>query len=316
MRLRPALYATSLALLPALVLAQARPGPSPTPDPDDLLPAAAAAMDACLLDYNNIRFDAAEAEARAAIAAQPGHPLPVIYLQGALVDHFEEALAAGDDGQREAVQAQMDQAGALALANVDAWDASHPATDPRGPIYRGIALGALSLVQLARHHYLSAYKTGKLANEALLLAKQRDPQAHAADLGLGQYLYYCGRLSGLLRFFLDLKGDIPGGIALLESGGRLGGRTAPLARIVLARILVDEEPDPARALPYVQELRDRYPDNWRYVALAQREALAVTQPAGVALAQGILAQVAAGWRPPDYAKLDLSPLSRASVPAR
>lgn len=305
------MYALLFALLPAASPAHAAADPTAPPDPDDLLPPAAALMDACLVDYNNLRFDQAEADAHGAIAAQPGHPLPVIYLQGALVARMDEALAADAGADTvDALQARMDAASTQALADADAWERAH--ADARGQVYKGVALGAVGLVQIARDRYLAAYKTGKRANEALLLAKQRDPQAHAADLGLGQYLYYCGRLGGVLRFFLSLKGDIPGGIALLESGGRLGGRTAPLARIVLARILVEEEPDPQRALPYVQELRRDYPDNWHYVAIAQREALALglDQPAGLALAQGIRAQVKTGWKAPPYAKLGLDALGQ------
>jgi tetratricopeptide (TPR) repeat protein len=310
----PTLTAALLALtlsLPAWA-AKPLPTPSPTPDLDGLLPQAAALMDACLRDYNNLRFDAAEAEARGAIAAQPGHPLPVIYLQGVLVESYHEAIAADASGASlDAIEAKLDAASVVAFANVDAWEREH--ADARGQVYRGIALGAQGLVQLAQHHYLAAYKTGKQANEALLLAKQRDPEAHAADLGLGQYLYYCGRLSGLLRFILALKGDIPGGIALLESGGRLGGRTAPLARIVLARILTEEEVDAPRALPYVQELRRVYPDNWHYMLQAQHEALALgLQDDGArALALGLQAQISSGWAAPEYAKLDLQPLFSA-----
>jgi hypothetical protein len=275
-------------------------------DVDGLSPQGGALLDACFDDYNRLNFDPAEAEAREAMAAQPELPLPVIYLQAVLVSEVQElTLGHADDS---AVRERFDQATVLALRLEAAWEKAHH--DGRGQNYLGISLGERGLVQLYRGHLLAAYKDGKRSNEALLLAQQRDPSLIEADLGRGQYLYYCGRLSGFLRLILVLHGDIPGGINLLQTCGVGGRRCAPLARLMLAGILTDDVPDYARALPYVQEAESRYPQNWSYDKLALDEArgLGLANPAALALVEAVSAQWDSGWRPPPYAALDPDPM--------
>lgn len=280
-----------------------------TADVDGLSPQNGALLDACFDDYNRLRFDQAEAEAREAMAAQPELPLPVIYLQGALTAEVQEMILAHVDDS--AVRKRFNQATALGLGLEAAWEAAHH--DGRGQDYLGISLGERGLVQLYHGHLLAAYKDGKRSNTALVLAQKRDPSLTEADLGRGQYLYYCGRLSGVLRLFLVLHGDVPGGMALLQTCAVGGRRCAPLARLVLAGILTEEVPDYAKALPYVQEAESRYPQNWGYDKLALDEArgLGLAKPGSVALVEAVSAQWDSGWRPPPYAALDPDPMRLA-----
>jgi tetratricopeptide (TPR) repeat protein len=275
-------------------------------DPDGLQPASAALVDACFDDYNRLRFAQSESEARQAMALQPELPLPLIYLQASLTAEIQEdATARRDDG---AALARFDSATAQALGVEAAWEAAHH--DGRSQLYLGTSLGARGLVSMYRGHLFSAYRDGKKAAAALRLAKRRDPGLLDADLGLGQYLYYCGRLSGFLRLILVLHGDVPGGIALLTDCGAGGGRCALLARLVLARILVEEAPDYGRALPYVSEAEERYPENWAYERLALEEArgLGLQRPESRRLVRAVGVQWDRGWRPPDYVQLDPGPL--------
>jgi hypothetical protein len=267
-----------------------------------LLSPTAALLDACLDDYNSLRFDRAEAEARQAMDLQPEHPLPVVYLQAALCSEFQEqALARQEDA---ALLERFDAATRQALDVEAAWERTRH--DAWGPVYLGDSLGARALVAMYRHRLLRSYTDGRESASALRLAQKRCPDQADADLGLGQYLYFCGKLSGVMRFFLVLHGDIPGGIARLRHCADSGCRSSMLAKIVLARILVEEEPDYEAALPYVQAVYGRFPQNWAYAKQAQEEALALglARPEAQALAQALRAQWRSGWRPPDYAQMD------------
>jgi hypothetical protein len=307
-------FLLALAALPA---ASARAGAPPAPpaglsaDDQDagLLSPTSALLDACLDDYNSLRFDRAEAEARQAMALQPGHPLPCVYLQAALCAEIEEQGLAGFEDR--AVLERFDRATHQALDLEAAWERERG--DAWGPVYLGNSLGARALVSMYRGRLLRSYTDGRESATALRLAQKRVPGQPDADLGLGQYLYFCGRLSGVMRFFLVLHGDIPGGIARLKHCADAGCRSSVLAQVVLARILVEEEPDHEAALPYVQAVYGRFPLNWAYAKLAQEEALALglARPEALALALALRDQWRSGWRPPDYAHMDPSGLFQA-----
>ena len=95
--------------------------------------------------------------------------------------------------------------------------------------------------------------------------------------------------------------------------GAAACRSAPLARLVLARILSEDMRDYDAALPYVQEAYGRYPLSWGYAKLAMEEAqgLGLKRPEARALAETLRAQWQGGWRPPAYAKMDPVPLFNA-----
>jgi hypothetical protein len=296
-------------LLAGLALALALPPALPAADAPGLLSRTAELMAACLDDYNRLDLSRSEAEAREAMALQPQHPLPLVHLQGCLVSLAYEQSQAGriDPGLLRCFQQASDQADAVESA----WEAAYH--DGWAQLYIGNSLGAQGLLALYQGRSIRAYQLGRRAEAALQLAQRRSPGLADADLGLGQYLYYCGRMAGLLRFFLDLPGDIPGGIARLKACAASDCRSAVLARLVLARILVEEESDPEAALPYVQEAFQRYPLNWSFAKLAQEEALklGLARPPALGLALALRRQWDAGWRPPAYAKLDPVPLFKA-----
>ena len=271
-----------------------------------LLSPTAALLDTCLDDYNSLRFDQAEAEARQAMALQPEHPLPCVYLQATLCAEIQEQGL--DQKEDPALLRRFDQATVLAQDLEAAWEREH--RDAWGAVYLGNSLGARALVAMYRRRLLRSYTDGRESASALRLAQKRVPDQPDADLGLGQYLYFCGRLSGVMRFFLVLHGDIPGGIARLRHCAASDCRSAVLAKLVLSRILTEEVPDFEAALPYVQEAYRRYPLNWAYAKQAQEEALGLGlgRPEARALAASLRTQWRGGWRPPAYAKMDPSGL--------
>jgi tetratricopeptide (TPR) repeat protein len=313
--IRPRLWAfclLGLALAGPLLAGPAVTNPQPVSstagpaDPDGLEPQTEAILDACFVDYNSLRFDQAEAEARQAMALQPDLPLPIIYLQATLMTEVQEMATAHANSR--AVAARFYQATRQAITLETAWERVHQ--DGRSLGYLGVSIGERGMVRLFTGHPLAAYKDGRLANAKLLLARKRDPNLADVDLGLGEYLYYCGRMAGLLRMILVLHGDVPGGITLLQTCGVEGHRCAPLARLELAQILTDEAVNYEQALPYVREAQELYPDNWNYEKLALEEArgLSLDRPEARNLVEAVAAHWDQGWRPPAYAAVDPGPL--------
>lgn len=283
-----------LAVLAARLSFAAAP---PVPDPawDGLSPSIAESLTACEAAYLALDFDKAEALAQAAIQAEPLHPLPRIFFQGALLARLQTLEDAGKDDHALVRRFEEASAEALRAAGQRALDAPGAWAE----FYLGGALGARGLVRLYHRHYLDSYHDGKAAAGHLREALRLDPGLEAAWLGRGQYEYYCGTFSGLLRWVLRLHGDIGTGIAYLKRCGAGSSYAALVARVTLARILSSEQVRPQEALPYVREARDRFPWNDYYVidALNCARAMGPQDPDARALVEAVRHQWADGWRP-------------------
>ncbi len=93
--------------------------------------------------------------------------------------------------------------------------------------------------------------------------------------------------------------------AWLERCAQSPGYARLAAAFTLARIYSMEEIDFPRALPWIQVLLQRYPDNHDLQDYAIRTAkgLGAGTPAAQALLAPVFAQWDGGWRPPPYAPL-------------
>jgi tetratricopeptide (TPR) repeat protein len=255
----------------------------------------------CQDAYYRLDFDRAESLASAAVQAAPDQPLPRIFLSGAVLARIQEEEEARHFDKADLQRFQEDCQAAIALSQARLAQAD----DAQGHFYLGAALGARGLVQLYPGHYLSAYGDGKQADKQLREAIQRDPGLDEAYVGLGQYEYYCGHLSGFLRLILNLHGDSKQGIAWLERCAQSPGYARLAAAFTLARIYSMEEIDFPKALPWIQILQERYPQNHDLQDYAIRTAKGLG--AGAPVAQALLAPVFEqwdqGWRPPVYAPL-------------
>ena len=286
------MFQASLILLSLFASPSAKADPSlPTPVLQQLLD--------CQDAYYHLHFEQAESLAGAAIQAAPEHPLPRIFLSGAVLARIQEQQEARHFERADIQRFHEDCA--LALAKSQAWlDQKH---DALGHFYLGAALGARGLVQLYQGHYLSAYGDGKQADKHLREAVQMDPSLDEAYVGLGQYEYYCAHLAGFLRLFLNLHGDSGLGIAWLERCAQSPSYARLAAAFTLARIYSTEETDYPKALPWIQLLQARYPDNHDLQDYAIRTAkgLGLATPQAQALLMPVCAQWDQGWRPPVYA---------------
>jgi hypothetical protein len=299
-RFLPTLSRLGVLLAVLLVL---RPRPlAADADMDGIEPATNALIDTAFDEYNGLRFTDAEAVLRQAMALQPGMPVPGLYLQDELACQIHELSLA--NARDPALDARFAEATRGTRRLVDAWEAAHH--DGRAKLYLGTNLGECGLVAMAEGNYIGAYGFGQQANAALIAARARDASLVEVDMGLGEYLFYCGNMVGILRLVLNLHGDVPAGIALMRTCGTSPGRGGFPARLQLAWILTEEVRDYEHALPYVQEIEFRFPGNWANEKLALDEAkgLGLDRPEARALVESVSTQWDSGWRPPAYAMLN------------
>ena len=287
-----------------LTLTGGRLNAGPT-DFDGMETGTSALLDTAYDQYNSLHFDQAEAEIRQAVALQPDLPAPGLYLEDELSCQIRELHLSKKRNRK--VEARFNESVKSALVSVNAWELAHH--DGRGQLYLGTSLGECGIVAMLEGNYLAAYGFGQKANAALMLARSRDAELLDVDMGLGEYLYYCGNFNGLLRAVMDLHGNVPAGIILMQTCAAGTGRGALPARLELAWIMTEETRDYERALPYVREVLSRYPENWTNVMLALDEArgLGIKRTEARELIESVCVRWDSGWRPPAYASVNPGP---------
>lgn len=279
---------------------------APVQEFDGLPATAMASLTDCQDAYNELKTGRAQALASEVIAQWPQHPLPRIFLQGAMLVEIQEAAAGR--AVEKTLYDRFKKASNEAVALAEERRRQQPGA--LADFYVGGSLGTRGLGAYYRRDFLGAYQDGKRADQALRQAVEEDPGLEDARLGLGQYRYFCGRMSGFLRILLGIQGDVKQGIALLEECAARGTFAASAARISLARIYCFDVIDFDKALPYVSETLSRFPGNYALVRAGMVEArgLGLDDPRAQALCDIILKQWDQGWRPPSYVSLDVENL--------
>ncbi|MGH7441656.1 MAG: hypothetical protein ACREKE_03165, partial [bacterium] len=177
---------------------------------------------------------------------------------------------------------------------------------PYPHLYLGAAYGMRGLAKLYAGDYVSSYFDGKRGAAELRKAVALDPTLYNAYMGLGQFEYYCGTLSGVLRFLLVLPGSPDKGLAMLATCGAKGTYASWPCRAYRARLMTGERGQYAQAAPELLALEARYPDNYDFAkALFRVLKAGVNTPALRGAAAGWLERVAHGYQPPSYAGLNI-----------
>jgi len=202
-------------------------------------------------------FAAAEARLAELASEQPADPVAP-YLQ-ALALEWRLEQRPDQRALDPAVLALADRALALAAAAL----ARDPA-DARALLARGAAHGVKSRLFLFRWERRSATREALDMREALTQARARGVRSPDLDFGLGLYDYYADTLPRFFRLFAFLLG-IPGGdrqrgleqVARAAHGGSLFHDDEARAQMYDIESYFEHRPD--RALPWIRELRGRYP---------------------------------------------------------
>jgi tetratricopeptide (TPR) repeat protein len=139
--------------------------------------------------------------------------------------------------------------------------------DSRSYFYLGGALGFKGRFELMRQNWFSSYNLAYDAIQALKACRNLDPENKDVLLGLGIYDYYTAKLSGVLKFLTYLflhKGDKDEGLRKLHTAANEAVYSGLEARSMLVHIYLYLEEDYDKALPLIQDLRNRFQKNMRY----------------------------------------------------
>jgi Tfp pilus assembly protein PilF len=249
-------------------------------------------------------FGRAEILGREAVALYPTHPLPHLFLAGVYLYWIQEVENSKSKNPK-AVKRFYEEA-EITLDLAKRQQKQFP--DSAFPhVYLGGIYGSRGMVNLYQGHYWTAYRDGKRAMNYLNKAVELDPENRDVYFGLGQFEYYCGRLAGVLQFFLRLQGDENKGIALMERAAAHGTYSKIPTKAFLTMVFVVDRKNWEKADPYINEMFRRFPENHYYVDYALRMALGVglEKKDSKSLLEEVCKHWDQGWRPPAYHPIPL-----------
>jgi tetratricopeptide (TPR) repeat protein len=134
---------------------------------------------------------------------------------------------------------------------------------------------AVALAKIVKVHWaIHQKKYSLIAQEAssiwdyLEKAKEGDPQNYDVYFLMGLLHYHIDYLPGLTRFISSIlitSGNRQKGIQELELAAQKGYLLKELAQAELTSAYLNFEKQPARALPFARELKEKFPNNYNFL---------------------------------------------------
>jgi len=209
----------------------------------------------------NMEFQAGYDYLQKAVEMDTENPTGYAYL--AMINLFDYEMSF-DENNRKKTQAAMlryvEEALTKGAKRIEKNDNDSDA-------YLAMALAKVAKVNWAIHekHYLSMVHEAVNIWDYLEKARNGNPQNHDISFLMGLFHYHIDHLPGLTRFLSSLiitSGDKQKGLKELESAAQNGDLLKQLAQAELSSDYLNFEKQPARALPIIRELNEKFPNNY------------------------------------------------------
>jgi tetratricopeptide (TPR) repeat protein len=209
----------------------------------------------------NMEFQTGYDYLQKAVGLDPENPTGYAYL--AMINLFDYEMSY-DEKNRKKTQAAMLR---YVEETLTKGEKKIDKNDNDSEAYLAMALAKVAKVNWAVHekHYLTMVREAVNIWEYLEKAQAVNPQNHDISFLMGLFHYHIDHLPGLTRFLSSLiitPGDKQKGLQELESAAQKGDLLKQLAQAELSSDYLNFEKQPARALPIIRELKDKYPNNY------------------------------------------------------
>jgi tetratricopeptide (TPR) repeat protein len=222
---------------------------------------------ASLLEAINKSFNqdavGADASLRKALEMEPDNPMA--YALEAMLHLFAYEMCftlAERQKEREAIISYSE----AALSRGEKRLAEYP-RDSRANLAVGLAKIAKVHWAIKEKKYLVMVQETSRVWKYLETAKAADPYNHDVDFLMGLLHYHIDHFPGVTGFLssqLITKGDRQKGLQEIQTAAQKGYLLKDIAQVELATVYLSYERQPAKALPVIQELNRRFPDNYNF----------------------------------------------------
>ena len=211
----------------------------------------------------NLEFQNANTCLLKAVEMDPDNPMGYAYL--AMVNLLAYELSIDDNIRNKSQTAMLryvDETITRGMKKIERNKADTQA-------YMAMAVAKIVKINWATHqkqYMLTAYESSHVW-EYLEKAKAGDPMNYDIDFLMGIFHYHIEHLPGFSRFissWIITPGDKQKGLQELELAALKGNLHKALALVELSSTYLNFEKQPARALPIVRELREKFPDNYNF----------------------------------------------------
>jgi tetratricopeptide (TPR) repeat protein len=210
----------------------------------------------------NLEFQAARIQLLKAVEMTPENPIGYAYL--AMINLFAYETSLDEKSQQknqEEMLRYIDETSTRAEKKLENTKDSQA--------YFAMAMAKIAKVVWALHqkNYFTMASEAAKTWDYLVKAREGDPRNYDIYFLMGVFHYHIDHLPGLTRFLSSLmvtSGDSQKGMQELELAAQKGDFLKQLARAELSSNYLNFEKQPARALPLIRDLKDKYPGNYNY----------------------------------------------------
>lgn len=211
----------------------------------------------------NLDEDAADASLRKAMELEPDNPTG--YALEAMLHMFAYEMCFSLE-QRQKEKEAIFYFSEEALVRGKKRIAKNPKDSQA---YLAMALAKIAKVNWAVKEKRYIAMTRETANiwSYLEAAKSCDPNNYDADFLMGLMHYHIDHFAGMTGFlssWLITEGDRQKGLAEIRTAAQKGYLLREMAQVELVSIYLNYEKQPSKALPIVQELRNKFPNNFNF----------------------------------------------------
>jgi len=211
----------------------------------------------------NLETDDANEYIKKAVELEPENPAGYAYLAMLNLISYEMSFELND---RDAKQEALLHYAKEAITKGEKRIKNNPHDDQA---YFAMALAKIAKIQWAIHqkHYFTIAQETSNIWDYLEKAKEGNPQNYDACFLMGLLHYHLYHLPGFIRFLSSsfiVAGNREKGLQELEMAAQKGDLLRELAQAELSLAYLNFEKQPAKALPFAQELRKRFPNNYNF----------------------------------------------------
>lgn len=211
----------------------------------------------------NLDLDSAKQQIDQLLIEYPNYPIGLFGRTMIEWSRFEYEFEKSNPAQAVSFKESID----TSIEGINQWLKDNQ-PDAQAYLALGGVYGVKGRFELANKSFVKAYFSGRKGLKFMNKAAKLDPNMYDAYLGEAVYQYYAGTLPSVVKILAKLvvSGNADKGIEYLNLIMNKGRFSADTAKLLLVEVSIESEKyyNPPLAAQYIEEIRQKYPQNPLY----------------------------------------------------